>query len=98
MVAPHHFKLIFVHCNIPSLDGHGSPEARAAMDSSSEPQARRRGLLIVDEIYQGLTYGVEASTVLSQPALNAADDLFVVNSFSKYFAMTVANWLGGSCP
>ncbi|ANQ83957.1 aminotransferase [Azoarcus olearius] len=48
----------------------------------------RGGLLIVDEIYQGLTYGVEASTVLSQPALNAADDLFVVNSFSKYFGMT----------
>lgn len=48
----------------------------------------RGGLLIVDEIYQGLTYGVEASTALSQPALNTADDLFVVNSFSKYFGMT----------
>ncbi|QDF95941.1 aminotransferase [Azoarcus sp. DD4] len=49
---------------------------------------RRGGLLIVDEIYQGLTYGVDASTVLSQAALAAADDLFVVNSFSKYFGMT----------
>ncbi|THF57689.1 pyridoxal phosphate-dependent aminotransferase [Pseudothauera rhizosphaerae] len=48
----------------------------------------RGGLLIVDEIYQGLTYGVEASTVLAQPALAAAEDLFVVNSFSKYFGMT----------
>ena len=48
----------------------------------------RGGLLLVDEIYQGLTYGVEASTALSRPALNAADDLFVVNSFSKYFGMT----------
>lgn len=48
----------------------------------------RKGLLLVDEIYQGLTYGVEASTALSRPALNAADDLFVVNSFSKYFGMT----------
>ncbi|MBN8443029.1 MAG: pyridoxal phosphate-dependent aminotransferase [Thauera sp.] len=46
------------------------------------------GLLLVDEIYQGLTYGVEASTALSRPALNAADDVFVVNSFSKYFGMT----------
>lgn len=45
--------------------------------------ARRGGILIVDEIYQGLTYGVEASTVLSQ-----MDDAFVVNSFSKYFGMT----------
>lgn len=39
--------------------------------------------LIVDEIYHGLTYGVEAST-----ALAIADDLFVINSFSKYFGMT----------
>lgn len=49
---------------------------------------RRSGLLVVDEIYQGLTYGVEASTALAQPALRDADDLFVVNSFSKYFGMT----------
>ncbi|MBT0962096.1 pyridoxal phosphate-dependent aminotransferase [Denitromonas iodatirespirans] len=43
----------------------------------------RGGHLIVDEIYQGLTYGVEAST-----ALERMDDVFVVNSFSKYFGMT----------
>ena len=43
----------------------------------------RRGTLIVDEIYQGLTYGVEPST-----ALSISDDLFVINSFSKYFQMT----------
>lgn len=45
--------------------------------------ARRGGTLIVDEIYQGLTYGIEASTVLTQ-----MNDAFVVNSFSKYFGMT----------
>ncbi len=43
----------------------------------------RDGTLIVDEIYQGLTYGVDASTVLTH-----LDDAFVVNSFSKYFGMT----------
>jgi aspartate/methionine/tyrosine aminotransferase len=43
----------------------------------------RGGALIVDEIYQGLTYGVAPST-----ALAIADDMFVVNSFSKYFQMT----------
>lgn len=43
----------------------------------------RSGILIVDEIYQGLTYGVESSTVLAH-----MDDVFVVNSFSKYFGMT----------
>jgi len=33
-----------VQCSIPSLDGHGSAEARAAMD---QPNRQRRGLLIV---------------------------------------------------
>lgn len=43
-----------------------------------------RGLhLVVDEIYQGLVYGGEASTVLA-----LSDAAFVVNSFSKYFGMT----------
>src|SRR6185295_1230918 len=37
----------------------------------------------VDEIYQGLTYGCEARS-----ALEFADDVFVINSFSKYFSMT----------
>ena len=49
---------------------------------------RRGGVLLVDEIYQGLSYGIEAETALAHPALNTADDLFVVNSFSKYFGMT----------
>lgn len=43
----------------------------------------RDGTLIVDEIYQGLTYGIEPST-----ALSIADDIFVTSSFSKYFQMT----------
>ncbi|MCB1752816.1 MAG: pyridoxal phosphate-dependent aminotransferase [Gammaproteobacteria bacterium] len=43
----------------------------------------RGGVLIVDEIYQGLTYGKEGGT-----ALALGDDLFVINSFSKYFGMT----------
>ncbi|RTL50155.1 MAG: pyridoxal phosphate-dependent aminotransferase [Rhodocyclaceae bacterium] len=44
---------------------------------------RRQGTLIVDEIYQGLTYGVAPST-----ALALGDDVIVINSFSKYFGMT----------
>ncbi len=43
----------------------------------------RDGLLFVDEIYHGLTYGVDAVT-----ALSVSDDVFVINSFSKYFGMT----------
>jgi guanylate kinase len=39
---------IFVQCVNPPLDGHGSPEARTAMDPASDPPTRRRrGLLIV---------------------------------------------------
>jgi len=45
--------------------------------------SQRNGCLVVDEIYQGLVYGRAASTVLSSRA-----DVFVVNSFSKYFGMT----------
>ncbi len=43
----------------------------------------RGGQLIVDEIYHGLTYGRQAET-----ALHHGDDIFVVQSFSKYFNMT----------
>ncbi|HKF93757.1 MAG TPA: pyridoxal phosphate-dependent aminotransferase [Gammaproteobacteria bacterium] len=43
----------------------------------------RDAFLIVDEIYQGLVYGHKAIT-----AAALADDIFVVNSFSKYFGMT----------
>jgi aspartate/methionine/tyrosine aminotransferase len=41
------------------------------------------GVLIVDEIYHGLTYGAETGTALAH-----GDDVFVVNSFSKYYGMT----------
>ena len=49
--------------------------------------AERRGVLIADEIYQGLTYGQNGS---SQPAtaLGLGGEVAVVNSFSKYFCMT----------
>jgi aspartate/methionine/tyrosine aminotransferase len=43
----------------------------------------RGGTLLVDEIYHGLTYGIEAHT-----AAEEGDDILVVNSFSKYFQMT----------
>jgi len=43
----------------------------------------RGGILIVDEIYQGLIYGKQGYSVLE-----FGDDIFVINSFSKYFGMT----------
>lgn len=41
------------------------------------------GNLIVDEIYHGLIYEGKAKSVLS-----CSDDVFVINSFSKFFGMT----------
>jgi len=45
--------------------------------------ASKRGVLIVDEIYLGLSYAGEP-----QSALEFGEDTFVVSSFSKYFNMT----------
>jgi aspartate/methionine/tyrosine aminotransferase len=46
--------------------------------------AREKGAtLLVDEIYHGLTYGLDARS-----ALQAGEDVLVINSFSKYFQMT----------
>src|SRR5438132_2396876 len=43
----------------------------------------RKGILLVDEIYQGLVYGAEPQTALGLPG-----DVVIINSFSKYFCMT----------
>ena len=47
--------------------------------------ARRRGHLIVDEIYLGLSYDRTPRSALAQ---NLAGEPFVISSFSKYFSMT----------
>ncbi|MGB4063949.1 MAG: pyridoxal phosphate-dependent aminotransferase [Azonexus sp.] len=41
------------------------------------------GHFLVDEIYHGLTYEIDAPT-----ACAAGDDIWILNSFSKYFQMT----------
>ncbi|HRE12729.1 MAG TPA: pyridoxal phosphate-dependent aminotransferase [Usitatibacteraceae bacterium] len=41
------------------------------------------GVLLADEIYQGLVYGQDART-----AAHEGEDVLVINSFSKYFQMT----------
>ena len=45
--------------------------------------ASRGGVLIVDEIYQGLSYGSKPWTAVDLPG-----EVAIVNSFSKYFCMT----------
>ena len=44
----------------------------------------RQGFLILDEIYQGLNHG----PVPYQTGLAVSDDLYILNSFSKFFGMT----------
>lgn len=44
---------------------------------------KNNGSVLVDEIYQGLVYDSQPST-----ALSLSDDIFIINSFSKYFSMT----------
>ncbi len=55
-------------------------ETLAALAAAVE---ERGGRLLVDEIYHGLAYEGELPT-----ALGVSDELFVINSFSKYFCMT----------
>jgi aspartate/methionine/tyrosine aminotransferase len=50
--------------------------------------AARRGVLIVDEIYQGLVYGEKPGGERLSTALGLPGEVVIVNSFSKYFCMT----------
>lgn len=43
----------------------------------------KKGVLIVDEIYHGLTYDIDTPSILE-----ITDEAFVINSFSKFFGMT----------
>ncbi len=55
------------------------PELAALIGAAAE-----RGIAVVsDEIYHGIDYGGRAVT-----ALEISDEVYVVNSFSKYFSMT----------
>jgi len=61
----------------------GTVVADEELAAIADVVANRGGQLVVDELYHGLTYGFDATSVLQiQP------DAFVLNSFSKYFGMT----------
>lgn len=57
-----------------------TPEETRAL---AELAREKGGTLLMDEIYHGLTYGVDTHT-----AAEMGEDILVVNSFSKYFQMT----------
>jgi aspartate/methionine/tyrosine aminotransferase len=56
---------------------------RRELESIATFVETQNGVLFVDEIYQGLTYGAEPWTALGLPG-----EVVVINSFSKYFCMT----------
>ncbi len=61
----------------------GALIAAEEMKVISDFVTQRGGHLLVDEIYHGLVYDTRAQT-----ALALSNDVFVINSFSKFFGMT----------
>jgi aspartate/methionine/tyrosine aminotransferase len=61
----------------------GTLISRDELTSIAEFIAERGGVLMVDEIYQGLVYGLEPWTAFGLPG-----EVVLINSFSKYFCMT----------
>ena len=74
----------------------GTTVPAAAMRGIHEVVRARGGALVVDEIYHGLTYtrtaggGTPGGAAFTEEPTSLAlgDDVFVINSFSKYFSMT----------
>ena len=61
----------------------GAVLSKAYLENAWKKVQSLGGHLLVDEIYQGLVYEGESFS-----ALSIHEDIFVINSFSKYFAMT----------
>jgi len=62
----------------------GTSVAPAEMAALSELVQARGGVMLVDEIYLGLSY----DTRFGQTALTLGEHIISINSFSKYFGMT----------
>ena len=61
----------------------GTLIAQAELERIAGFIAERGGVLLVDEIYQGLVYGVQPWSAAGLPG-----EVVLINSFSKYFCMT----------
>jgi aspartate/methionine/tyrosine aminotransferase len=66
----------------------GTAIARAELEKIARFVAARGGVLIMDEIYQGLTYRDKPGDPAPFTALGLPGEVVIVNSFSKYFCMT----------
>jgi len=65
----------------------GTLISRSELEKIALFVAQRNGVLLVDEIYQGLVYGTEPRFA-PYTALGMPGEVVVINSFSKYFCMT----------
>lgn len=61
----------------------GTMLTRAELKALADACAAKGAAFISDEIYHGISYDKETVT-----ALSITDDVYVINSFSKYFSMT----------
>ena len=61
----------------------GTILSQAQLAALWQEVSMRQGHMLVDEIYHGLSYGVNLPS-----ALAISKNIFVINSFSKYFGMT----------
>ena len=62
----------------------GTVASLAELNALYQAVQAKQGVLIVDEIYQGLSYDLNAVSTLQVDA----DNIWIVNSFSKFFGMT----------
>ena len=62
----------------------GSVLSLTDAEKLADEVSKRGGVLIADEIYQGLVYESDQTDTV----LKVSDEAFIVNSFSKYFGMT----------
>ena len=62
----------------------GTEVTKAELAAIAAEVRARQGVLVVDEIYHGLSYDSD----VRESALAVDDDVIVINSFSKYFCMT----------
>ncbi len=69
----------------------GTLVSQKSLQEIDEFVAQKKAYLIVDEIYHGLIYEDKPQTALALSnnlSNNKPDNIFVINSFSKYFSMT----------
>ncbi len=61
----------------------GTLISKSELEKIARHVSERNGVLLVDEIYQGLVYGMEPWSAFGLPG-----EVVLINSFSKYFCMT----------